>query len=185
MHRLPAVLVSLALLLCHASAGCAAVSKDEKNLDKEMAGLNRTAAEPGGEQAVLARIEKDLKVPAAQVQALRDQGLGYGDVVIVLSLSQAMPGGITDGNIERVLSLRKGPPPAGWGAVARQVNAKLGRTVSQIKRVNNEARRVMKPGAPKPAAASSASEEKAQPEKGRRWEFPGEGKSLPQGRAAD
>jgi hypothetical protein len=117
------------------------LSKAEKNLERESKRLNDTAAKPGGEKAVVKRLVADLKAAEQQVQALRDRKLDYGEIAVVLALAQTMPGGATDANAQKVLSLRQGPPIAGWGDVARQLGTKLGRIVSQVKKVTNNANR--------------------------------------------
>lgn len=186
MKRSAVVHVWLFLLCVIPLSTQAAPSKDERNLDREIASLDRIVAEPGGEQAVIDRIQKDLKVPPAHVQTLRAQGMGYGEIITLLSLTQKMTGGVTDANIDRVRTLRQGPPPRGWGEVAAQVGAKLGQTVSQIRKIDNEVRRTLKQGAgARPGGATGTPKEPAPPRAKQRLDFPGEGKSLPQGRAAD
>lgn len=186
MNPLSTALVSLCLpfLLLSGAAG-ASLSKDEKNLEMEIVRLDRTAAEAGGVQAVHARMQRDFRVPPAQVRSLREQGFGYGEIVVLLSLAKNLPGGITDGNIDRVRSLRQGPPPLGWGQVAKELGAKLGGVVSQVKKVRNETHRLMKQE--QATSASSPSEQKVapSPHAGPRTDFSGEGRSLPRGRAAD
>lgn len=187
MKHLAISLLTLSLTLLVIPDGfTAAPSKDERNLEKEIAGLDKTATEPGGEQAVLARIEQDFKIAPERVRGLRTKGLGYGEIITMLSLAQKMPGGVADENIDRIRSLRQGPPPLGWGMVAKQVGAKLGMTVSRVKRVHNETHRSMKQGTVRSTAAPTTPGGDIPPRRREpRRDFPGEGKSLPQGRAAD
>jgi hypothetical protein len=165
--------------------GAAMPSKEEKNLDREIARLDRTASTADGERAVIKRIESDFKVSAAQVGSLRDRNLGYGEIIVVYSLARTMSGGITDATVEQVLVVRQGPPVKGWGQVAAQLNKKLGRSVSQVKKVNNEAHRFLKQATAKPSSGPKEPSEAVPPRKEQRREYPGEGKPLPQGRAAD
>jgi len=184
-----ALLLALGLLLCapHAANAEAAPSKDESNLNREAARLVRTAATPQGESAVARTIVKDLGIDEGRIQALRKGGLGYGEIAIAISLAQKLPGGATDANIQKVLGLRQGPPESGWGEVAKTIGAKLGVTVSQLKKINNESRREMKnehelPQGP-PAEAEQVpapGETPAQPRK----TFSGEGKDMSRGSAA-
>lgn len=173
--------------LAVAGMASADVTKAEKNLDREARRLDATAAKPDGEKAVLKEFTAVFKVNDAQVQALRDRQLGYGEIAIVLSLANKMPGGATEENIQKVLSLRQGPPMAGWGRVAKQLGAKLGAAVSQIKKMNNDSNREIKkvhaqngktgrntqPGPP---------QEKMAPEPPS--SFTGEGKPMNRGRGA-
>ncbi len=189
MKRSYTVLLIMPLLaLLAGGAPAAAPSKNEKNLEREAVKLDRTASTPKGEQAVLKRIVRDFQVSRDRVASLRQKDLGYGGVVIVLTLVRNMPGGLTDGNIEQVLTLHDGPPETGWDDVARKLGVKLGKVVSQVKKVNNEAHRAMKQAQARPAPASAVSTTPAAtepPAAAPVKNFPGEGRSLPKGRAAD
>lgn len=158
-------------------------SKDEKNLDKEIARLERTASAPEGERAVVRRIAADFRIAEDAVRTLRGAGLGYGEIVIVYTLARALPGGITEANVGQVRALREGPPVRGWDAVAKGAGAKLGKVVSQLKKITNESHREMKQGQAKAAAPKKTAEPaEAQPPATKRFE--GEGKLLERGPAA-
>jgi hypothetical protein len=135
------LIVGVMTALAVTGTAWADLSKAEKNLEREAKRLNDTAAKPDGEKAVVKRLVAELKATEQQVQALRDRKLDYGEIAVVLSLAQTMPGGATDANAQKVLSLRQGPPIAGWGDVARQLDTKLGRIVSQVRKVTNNANR--------------------------------------------
>jgi len=181
------LIVGVIAALAVTGTAWADVSKAEKNLERESKRLNATAAKSDGEKAVLKEIEAEFKAGDAQVQALRDRTLGYGEIAVVLSLAQKMPGGVTEVNVQKVLALRQGPPVAGWGQVARQLGIKLGATVSQVKKMNNSANREIK----KDHARAGKSVKNAQQEQPREMTepgppstFKGEGHSLPQGSGA-
>jgi hypothetical protein len=141
MYMIIKVLVlSLALL----GAAWAAESKEEMNLQKDAAAIDTTAGNAQGEKMVTQRLEKDFMVTDAQVQGMRDKKLGYGEIAIVLSLCQKMPGGATDANIQQVMAMRQGPPTMGWGNVAKKLGTKLGPAVSQVRNVHREVNREMK-----------------------------------------
>ncbi len=140
------IISTLVLTLAMLSAAWAAETKEEKNLQKESTEISATASTPKGETVVTQKLEKEFKVTGAQVQALRDQKLGYGEIAIVFSLAQKMPGGITDANIQSVMTLRTGPPVMGWGEIAKKLGTKLGPTISQVKSVNKDTEREMKGG---------------------------------------
>ena len=145
MKRSLYMIVSVFLLLLTTLGGVwAAESKEEKALLKEAAAINTTAGNAQGEKVVTQRLEKDFNVTDTQVQGMRDKKLGYGEIAIVLSLSQKMPGGATDANIQRVMTMRQGPPTMGWGEISKELGTKLGTAVSQIRNVNRETNREMK-----------------------------------------
>jgi hypothetical protein len=120
------------------------LSKAEKNLERESKRLNDTAAKADGEQAVIKRIKAEFKLDDAQIQSLRDRRLDYGEIATALSLAQKMPGGTIEVNVQKVLSMRQGPPVMGWDQVAHQLGTKLGATVSQVKKMNNDSNREIK-----------------------------------------
>ena len=111
------LVVGVIVALAGTGTAWAELSKAEKNLERESRRLNDTAAKPDGEKAVLKEIETEFKVSNARVQALRERKLGYGEIAIVLSLTKNMPGGVTEENLQKVLSMRQGPPVAGWSRV--------------------------------------------------------------------
>ncbi len=137
------IMSAFVLSLAVMSAAWAAETAEEKTLDKESAEISKTAGKAQGATVVTARLEKEFGVTADQIQALRDKKLGYGEIAIVFSLAQKLPGGITDANISEIMTLRQGPPTMGWGAIAKKLDLKLGPTVSQVKNVNKETEREM------------------------------------------
>ncbi|MDA8100804.1 MAG: hypothetical protein M0042_14400 [Nitrospiraceae bacterium] len=161
---------------------CAGQTKDEKNLEREAARLEKFV-QAGGEQAVLARFRKDFGASDGQVASLRQRGLGFGEIAVVLALVQKQPGGVTDASIEKVLALRLGPPPSGWGEVAKKLNLKLGAAVSQVKKITNESHRETKTGRREEKRQSPPAEPPGQP-RGAHGHFSGEGRSMTRGEAA-
>mgnify|MGYP001115211342 CR=1 FL=1 len=183
MNKRTALVIATLLMLFPTATAVAAASKHEQNLTREAARLDRTASTPAGEKAVVTRLAKDFPVAPERIAALRNQGLGYGEIAAALSCAQSLPGGATNENVDRILTLRQGTPPLGWGAVAQNLGIKLGRCVSQVKKVTNESHREMKKdhiSAPRTAAPDATGQ--IQSEQHRKFE--GEGKSLPQGSRA-
>jgi hypothetical protein len=188
MKRYSAVL-GIACILSLLTTGAAAtdMSKDEKNLEREAKRVNDTAAKPDGEKAVIKRLVTDLMATEQQVRTLRERKLSYGEVAGVLSLAQALPGGVTDANVQKVLALRQGPPLTGWGQVARQLDTKLGKTVSQVRKVANNANREIKNDHARAEKASKqAPAEQAQtPQAPAKQYYEGDGRLLRQGGSAN
>jgi len=113
---------------------------DEMELESAAAELDADAAEPGGEKAVVDKLMSEFKVDGPRVQGLREQGLGYGEVAVALTLAQGLPGGITDVNVHNVTRLRLGPPALGWGKVSKELGLKPGAAISKVKKVQAEVR---------------------------------------------
>jgi len=183
-------IVAIIAALAASGTAWAELSKAEKNLERESKRLNDTAAKPDGEQAVLKRIRAEFKIEDAQIQVLRDRMLGYGEIASALSLAQKMPGGATEANVQKVLSMRLGPPVVGWGQVAHQLGTKLGATVSEVKKMNNDANREIKKDHAHAGKASKSVEKEHQgkPEERKEPETPssfkGEGRSMNRGSGA-
>lgn len=191
MKRFSAALGILCVLsLLSVGAAAADVSKDERNLEREAKRLNDTAAKPDGEKAVVKRLTAEFTATDQQVQDLRGRNLGYGEAAIVLSLAQALPGGVTDANVQKVLALRQGPPVMGWGQVARQLGTKLGKTVSQVRKAANNANREIKKDHAQMGKAEKAAQQQPPQEQQERKDAPkqetfkGDGHLLRQGSKA-
>jgi len=131
--------ITTALFLLLGGSAMAATG-EESQLKKQSDEINATASTTEGQKTVVQKITTNFSVTEKQVQALRDKKLGYGEMTIALSLSQSLPGGITDENIAKIVSLRQGPPVMGWGKVAKELDLKLGKAIDQTKNVNREAR---------------------------------------------
>jgi len=124
------------------SAGAAEGSpKDEQKLEQASSDLDKSATRPEGQQAVESRLKSEFKVDEARIQGLRDQKLGYGEISIALALAQKMPGGITDANVNAIMSQRQGPPVMGWGQIAKKQGVTLGKVIGKVKSVDAAARR--------------------------------------------
>lgn len=134
MRYVSMVLAAGLLLFMTGVTAVRAETADEKKLNTEVTTLDKDAGAPHGQTVVTTRLEKEFNVTGAQVQSLRDKKLGYGEIAIVFSLAQKL-GGINDTNINKILSMRQGPPVMGWGEIANKLGFKLGSVVSQVKKV--------------------------------------------------
>ena len=90
-----------------AVATWAATSKDEQTLEREISAINQTASRPEGEKMVVQRLEKEFKVDRSMIGRLRGQRIGYGEIATMLSIAQKMPGGVTDANMNRIMSFSR------------------------------------------------------------------------------
>ncbi len=113
-------------------------SNDEKRLAAEVSSVDKDAEKPGGEKAVVKRLEKEFKVDEARINSIRMKKLGYGEVAIVLALASKLPGGINDANANRLVGMRQGPPVMGWGEIAKKLGLKLGPVISGVRKVRVE-----------------------------------------------
>jgi cell division protein FtsL len=134
MNRICLILI-IVLLMCITSVAWAQTSKNEAILNKSAALLDKEASRPGGEKVVAQKLEKEFNVDAARIDSLRDSKLGYGETAIVLSMAKKLPGGITDANVNRIVSMRQGPPVQGWGKTSKKLGFKLGPVISSVKKM--------------------------------------------------
>jgi hypothetical protein len=132
------IIGALVLTVVMISAAWAVETTEEKNVGKEAAAINKTSGSSQGQKVVAGRLEKEFSVTDTQIQGLRNQKMGYGEVAIVFSLASKMPGGITAANINQIVTLRQGSPRMGWGEVSHKLGIKLGPTVSRMRTMNRE-----------------------------------------------
>jgi len=123
--------------------------------------VNQQANAPDGAAVVTQRLVKDFGVTEAQVKDLRSKGLSFGEIAIALSLAKEEPGGITDANIQKVVSLRQTTPPTGWGKVAKELGVKLGPAVSSAERLAKQSRGELKRSEEKSETKAEEKAEKA------------------------
>lgn len=119
-----------------------AATKEETRLEKSASDIDSDAGKE--EKPVVDRIESKFKVTDAQINNLRNQKLGFGEITIVFALAEKLPGGITDANVNKIMSMRNGPPKMGWGEIANKLGFKLGPVISDVERVRKEERHEMK-----------------------------------------
>jgi len=121
----------------------AGLSKGDQELQTAVTSVNQQAGQSEGQKTVITRLENQFNVDATRIDGLRSQGLGFGEVAIVLALAQKMTGGITDANVQSVMNLRTGTPPMGWGAIAHTLGEKLGKVVSKVNEVGGNSHQGM------------------------------------------
>jgi len=141
------VISLLAGILCTvlaAGASAQAATDQESQLDSDSTTLSNEGSSDTGAAAVAQTIETMFGVTADQVTALRADNLGYGEIVILLSLAQTMTGGLTTDNINSVLAIRQGPPVVGWGKIARDMGLNLGTLVSGVVKVAERSQAILK-----------------------------------------
>lgn len=159
------------LMLCAAAvpAFSQAKSKEEKKLEAGAAELDKK--DPEGQRRVADKIKAEFKVDYERLVGLHFKGLRDGEIAVTLALAQSLHGGIRDENLHRIVALREGPPPAGWGKIAKDLGLKLGPVISKVRKISAEvskqekldvAAEKKKAAAEKAEAAKKARAEKAE-----------------------
>ncbi len=136
------------LFLCAAAMPAFAEERteEEKKLETSAVEMDKSAAEPEGQQRVTDKIKTRFGVDDARVQGLRDKNMGYGEISIALGLAQGLPGGITDANVDKIMALRQGPPVMGWGKIAKDLGLKLGPVQKKVHKIHTELKKDKKAG---------------------------------------
>lgn len=100
---------AIVVLVAYALLGGFQPTRDSeaKSLNDELAKINEIAFMPQGEKAVIDQLTKTFPVTTEQIRVLLDQKIYYGEVAIILALSQTMTGGVTCENINLINDLRK------------------------------------------------------------------------------
>lgn len=161
--RLFATILVTAILLFSSAALAADTEKDLKNAAKK---IDKAAVSPEGAEKVVQNLSEKFKVPESTIHDLRAQKLGFGEISILLALSQA-----TGKSTSELLQKFKGGE--GWGKIAMDEGVKLGPVISEVERVH-------------PSFEQAGSRERGQRPEVQRPElpggFPGAGPGGPEGR---
>ncbi len=92
--------------------------------------LDHEASTPEGTKRVTQKLATEFGVEEARITSLRDKGLGYGEAHHALSLSEHMPGGITDENVNTIMTMRQ-KQKMGWGEIAHALGTNFGSTAKR------------------------------------------------------
>jgi hypothetical protein len=108
-------------------------SRNEVKLTRVSASVDEQACQPDGDRTIIERIRREFHVSEGVIQYLHEQrNLGYGEIVILFSLADRLPGGATRENVDKILAMREGSPKMGWGRIAHQLGEKLGPVLADV-----------------------------------------------------
>lgn len=141
MKRIIASLIFASAAAFAASPVVFASTDIEVTIEQEVIEINEDASTPDGEATVIGKIEKEFDVDESVITGLRGQKLGYGEISIALSLAERLPGGITAENIDKIITMRQGPPVEGWGNIARDLDLSLKPAAGHLEKVSSEAKK--------------------------------------------
>lgn len=125
-----------------AAAKSAPTAKDEKKLKTEISMLDKDATLPHGDQVVLDRLSKEYNVTADQITALHDKKLGYGEIAAIYAFADKLPGGITDDNVNKVVTMHQSSP--GWMKMAKSLDVDLGSIAKKVDGIEKDAHKDIK-----------------------------------------
>jgi len=136
MKKTPIIAVIAALACVSVTlAATPGATKDERHLSLAIASLDKEGSQGQVQTQVVSRLETLFGVDQTRIDGLRAEKLGFGEIAVVLSLAQKMPDGITDANVQSILTMRNGTPTVGWCQIAAKLGEKLGPVVSQVSSV--------------------------------------------------
>jgi len=104
----------------------------ETRLGRDVAYLNSLGRSSDGKRTLTQLLETRLKATPAQIREMRKAQFGYGDISVALALASHLQGGITNANVERIITLRLNPRLNGWPSIAKSLGIRLQRVVLQI-----------------------------------------------------
>lgn len=155
IRPLTAAVVLLFFTTSIATAKVTATARDEKMLNTEITILDKDATMPGGDQVVMDRLSKEFNVTAEQIKALRDKDVGYGEIAAIYAFADKLPGGATDDNVNKVMSMREGKK--GWGTIAKDLDLDLRDAAKKVSGIEKNAHDAIKEAAKEaPGAGAGA-----------------------------
>lgn len=83
------------------------------------------------------RLKEKFGASLAQMDALRRQQLGYGEIAIIISMADQLPGGVDDENIQRIVELRRNEERRSWGNITQELGVRLAHVIQEVKEVKN------------------------------------------------
>ncbi len=118
-------------------ATAATVSKDENKLKAEITMLNTDAKLPQAEKILSRQLTDNFNVGTDRINSLLGKNLQYGEIAAILAFVEKLPGGITDANINRVVTMRQGR--TGWNQVASSLKVNITDVVGKLSTIEDDA----------------------------------------------
>ncbi len=117
----------VASLFLFSSLACA--NDTEQDLKAAAQEIDKAAVTSQGAERVITSLSEKFKVPQSTIQNLRAQNLGFGEISILLALSEATKKPTS-------LLLQQFKSGEGWGKIAMNEGVKLGPVISAVERAN-------------------------------------------------
>ena len=123
------------------SSSMTSSSKDVNKLKAEITMLNSDANLPQGEKTIAKQLTDSFSVASDKVNTLLARSMQYGEVAAILAFADKMPGGLTDANINQVMSMKsKGE----WDQVAKNLNVNVSEVASKLSSLEDSAHKSIK-----------------------------------------
>jgi hypothetical protein len=131
-------ITSLMVVMAGVAVSNAAESKDEKKLTVGITMLNSDAKLPQGEKVVTKQLTDEFGVKSDKITSLKGKNLGYGEIAAVLALADKMDGGVTDANINKVMTMKPGGT-TGWSQIAKSLNVDIADIAGKVSDLEDSA----------------------------------------------
>ena len=121
-------LLRLTLIIVAATLGTSSLSLAVDTDDQKIVTIVDKDADrfPKDNEKQDLKLAKEFNVKEIRIDSLRKQGLGYGEIRHVLTITKQMPGGINNANVKKVMGMRQGGEhKEGWGRIAQDLGVKL------------------------------------------------------------
>lgn len=139
---LRAVLGGLALVLVTSSPLWAQADQDDGRAQATQTAIDKDAASTKGSAIQVQTLSKQFNVPPSQIESMRAQKQGWGEITIQLAMAQHLtqtdPKTYPTMNdaLAKIQSMRS--DHMGWGKIAKDLGFKLGPVVSAAERTRHE-----------------------------------------------
>jgi len=125
MKKISLFTVLLALLGGFSLPLYAQGADNDQFLSDSTRNIDQFANTPSGRDEIISRLKSQYNVSDDQISQLRNQNLGYGDIQMVLILSQKMPGGTSKENINRIATMRQANPNGTWAPISQELGVDM------------------------------------------------------------
>lgn len=131
-----------AVMITTAGIAATATSKDEGKLTAEITMLNADAKLPQGDKMISKQLTDNFDVKKDKISSLLGKNMQYGEIAAILAFADKMSGGVTDANINQVMSLRQ--TKAGWTQIGKNLKVELSDVASKLSDIEDEAHKNIK-----------------------------------------
>ena len=116
-------------------------TKDTGKLNAEISLLNSYKSLPQSDQIITKKLTDSFKVSKDKVDSLLSRTMQVGDVAATLAFADKMSGGVTDANINKVVTAKT---KGGWDQVAKNLNVDIADVASKLSSFEDDAHKSIK-----------------------------------------
>lgn len=124
------------------AAATAGASKDENKLKAEITMLNSEAKLPQADKVISKQLTDSFNVKSDKINSLLGRNIQYGEIAAILAFADKMPDGVTDANINKVMTLRESR--TGWDQIAKNLNVDIADVASKLSSIEDDAHKNIK-----------------------------------------